>query len=306
MSFKLNEIFHIIHVTDDYAALDAWYENVFGAIRYTDGRPNFPYLAAEKRNATLTSMSDMCIEPISPAQEYDGWEQMPIGKFFNRFGPNWYSIAWHLDEPLDLYHTLREHGVRFAGLGGSTAELTDDDAFFTHPKDTICALEFMSRKSPSLSTMPDPRFTDPAYNKIDWKTRTPLGFESTGYISVMTRDLERARLVFGDWMKGEYLGESASALTHTQDTYFKLGDAVVQLTVPLEEDSIVGADHALRGDAIHAVAWKVADLNAAEKFLNSQGVKTLARDEHTLLADNSDTFGAYHRFTDLTVAEALA
>lgn len=101
---------------------------------YTDGRPSFPYLPVEKRNATLTAIASTCIEPISPAFAVPDWEQAPIGRFYERFGSHWYSIAWHLDDPLDLYRTLLRHQVRFFGQGGAKDEPTPDDPLFTQPQ----------------------------------------------------------------------------------------------------------------------------------------------------------------------------
>jgi hypothetical protein len=295
----------MIHVTNDYAGLDAWYTEVFGAIRFTDGRRNFPYLEVEKRNATLTAVASACIEPIAPAFEVEGWDQAPIGRFYNKFGSHWYSLAWHLDDPLDLHRHLTEHGVRFFGQGGASREPTPDDPLFTHPKDTICALEFMDHRSKLLDGMPDPRFTDPDYGSIDWSMRTPLGLHDLGHITVTTRDLDHGRKVFADWLGGTVLGQSTSKLTGTEDVYIQVGESVIQLAKPLGEDSLAGTDLARNGESMHSVTWQVADLAKAKDFLADKGVGIVAEDDHTLLADPATTFGAYYRFTDLT-AELLA
>jgi hypothetical protein len=307
VTFKLGKIFHLIQVTEDYEGLDAWYKDVFGAIRFTDGRNGFPYLEVEQRNATLITIASTCVEPISPAFEATGkWEKAPIGKFYQRFGQHWYSLAWHLDDPLDLYRTLRDREVRFFGQGGAAGEPTADDPLFTHPKDTVCALEFMDRKSSLLGDLPDPRFTDPGYDSIDWATRTPLGLVDLAYLTVTCKDLDRGKTVFVDWLGGDLLGESSSALTGTQDVYVRLGESVVQLSKPLEEGSLAGADVAKNGETLHAVAWQVRDLAQAKEFLASKGVQALDQDEHTLLADPAGTFGSYFRFTDKSVSGLIA
>lgn len=307
MAFKIGKVFHLIQVTDDYAGLDRWYTEIFGAIRYSDNKPeSFPFLAIEKRNATLTAVADSCIEPIAPAFESEGWETAPIGKFHQRFGNHWYSIAWHLEDPLDFHRQLSAHGVRFSGQGGRKEEPTPDEPLFTHPKDTVCALELMDRGSKLLEDSLDPRFVDPDYSSIDWPTRTPLGLEGMAYMTVMTKDLDRAKTVFVDWLKGELLGESSSALTSTQDVYVRVGESVVQLSSPLEATSPAGLDLAKNGESLHAVAWKVQDLTQARDFLASKGVKTIDQDEHTFLADPDDTFGSYCRFTDATTAQLLS
>ncbi|HEY6796622.1 MAG TPA: hypothetical protein VI248_18260 [Kineosporiaceae bacterium] len=299
MPFKITKLFHLIHVTEDYAGLDAWYEEVFGAIRFTDGRDGFPYLDVEKRNATLTTVASACIEPISPAFQAEGWEQAPIGKFYNKFGTHWYSLAWHLDDPLDLYRHLKDQGVRFFGQGGASGEPSADDPLFTHPKDTVCALEFLDHRSSLLATLPDPRFVDPDYSAIDWSARTPLGLQDLGYVTVVTKDLDRGRTVFADWLRGTVLGASTSELTGTQDLYVQVGESVIQLSKPVDDLSLASTDLAKNGESMHSVAWRVADLAKAKEFLTEKSVKFLAEDEHTLLADPATTFGACYRFTDL-------
>jgi hypothetical protein len=52
---------------------------------------------------------------------------------------------------------------------------------------------------------------------------------------------------------------------------------------------------------LHAVAFAVGDLDAAERHLRGHGIGVVGRDEHTLLADPADTFGAPFRFTTRTV-----
>lgn len=169
----------------------------------------------------------------------------------------------------------------------------------------MCALEFMDRKSYMLADMPDPRFTDPAYADIDWPARTGLGLQDMAYMTVTTRDLDRARTVFMDWLHGDLLGESSSALTATQDVYVRVGPTVVQLSRPLEEGSVAGADMAKNGESLHAVAWRVRDLAQARDFLASHGVQAVDQDQHTLLADPAGTFGSYFRFTDRDVTDLI-
>ncbi|SDH62376.1 VOC family protein [Pseudonocardia oroxyli] len=301
MTFKITKLFHLIHMTDDFAALDKWYEEVFGAVRFTDGVRGFPYLDVEKRDATLTAVAGVCIEPLAPAFEVEGADEAPIGRFYRKFGSHWHSIAWHLDDPLDLSRHLKDKGVRIFGRGGTTEAPTAADPIFTHPKDTVCALEFMTREA--VSQLPDPRYVDPDYDSIDWTTRTPLGLKDLGYVTVTTTDLDRAKKVFVEWLDGHVLGESTSDLTGTRDVYVQVGEIVVQLAQPVGTDSLAAVDLARNGESLHSVTWQVADLAKAKTFLADKGVTAAAEDAHTLLADPAGTFGAYHRFTDLSVGQ---
>ncbi len=147
----------------------------------------------------------------------------------------------------------------------------------------------------------DPRFA-PDYDPAAWgNSGHPLGLTGLAYITVTTKDLDKAKSRLVAQLRGTVLGESDSALTTSQDVYVAVGDTVVQLSTPLEEDSVIGRDVRDNGEMMHAVAWRVKDLAQAEAYLNSKGIKVAASDDHTLLADPADTHGALFRFTDLTV-----
>lgn len=87
-------------------------------------------------------------------------------------------------------------------------------------------------------------------------------------------------------------------MTGTRDIYVALGpQTVLQLSIPEDEQSLAGAEMARNGEALHAVAFTVGDLDAAARFLTSRGVVIAARDDETLLVDPATCFGAPYRFT---------
>ena len=107
--FKIGKNFHVIHMTDDLQTLDAWYDDVFSVHRFM--KPS--YMEAEVRDASLVLIGNLCIEPLAPSFHVEGWDTMPLGRFYSGRGRRWHSIAWYLDSRegmTDLYHTLRERG----------------------------------------------------------------------------------------------------------------------------------------------------------------------------------------------------
>ncbi|MCW2522239.1 MAG: hypothetical protein JWO63_574, partial [Frankiales bacterium] len=60
----IGKLFHIIHITDDLAELDAWYDEVFAPMR---GLLDNDYLDTEKRDASLIIIGDAIVEPLAPA-----------------------------------------------------------------------------------------------------------------------------------------------------------------------------------------------------------------------------------------------
>jgi catechol 2,3-dioxygenase-like lactoylglutathione lyase family enzyme len=74
---------------------------------------------------------------------------------------------------------------------------------------------------------------------------------------------------------------------------------VLQLSFPDNVTSLAGTDLATSGEALHAVAFTVRDLNAAVDFLTSKGLLIADRDDETVLVDPTTSFGAPFRFTTL-------
>jgi hypothetical protein len=297
VTFKIEQLFHVIHMSDDFEKLNHWYHDVFDV---RSGWHGDHYSSVEKRYADLVTLADAVVEPMAPAMDRDGWEQEPVGRFYNRFGRHWHSIAWFVSDVFALYDSLKENRIRFFGGGGvSLSERpTQSTVLYTHPKDTMGALEFLERKLvEGRPSGDDPRFK-PGYDSRWWATHHPLGLERLAWITVVVSNAPKAREVYIDTLDGTLIHEAESRLTDTHGTFVALGDrSIVELATPLSADSLAGIDQARNGDIMHAVTWKVVDLARAEEYLRSKGIRALAKDESMLVADPNDTFGAVMRFT---------
>ncbi len=97
------------------------------------------------------------------------------------------------------------------------------------------------------------------------------------------------------------LHEDESALTGTRNSYVALGEVVIELAQPTADDTYASRDLAANGEIHHAAAFKVADLDAAEKYLTSKGLRVSHRDDETLLFDPETTYGALYRFTSASI-----
>ena len=289
----IGKLFHIIHMTGDLPSLEAWYDDVFSVRR---GFLDHHYMPGEKRDASLVVLGDCVIEPLAPAFRIEGWEVMPLGRFYKRFGNHWHSIAWYTDDAGEIWQRCTDSNVRVYVEGGV---LTDqrppaDSAIMTHPRDTITQLEFMRRDPDRLH---DPRFL-PDWDPNWWVNNHPLGLQWLAYTTVLTRDLDRARHVYTDVLGGTVLHESQSELTGTRNSYLRMGEStIVELAQPIGEGTIAAEDMTANGEIHHAAAFKVADLGQAEKYLASKGIKTVQRDDATLLTDPATTHGVPFRWT---------
>jgi hypothetical protein len=115
--------------------------------------------------------------------------------------------------------------------------------------------------------------------------------------------MDRAISIFVDVLGGTIIDEGTSALTGTMNTYVAVGpETVVELAVPTDPASLAGRDLAALGESCHALAFSVEDLAQVAGHLEAKGIGILARDDTTILADPSGTFGAPFRFTTQAVS----
>jgi catechol 2,3-dioxygenase-like lactoylglutathione lyase family enzyme len=293
----IGKLFHIIHMTGDLPALEAWYDDVFSVRRgFLDGN----YMPGEKRDASLVVLGDAVIEPLAPAFRVDGWEALPLGRFYKRFGNHWHSIAWYTDDPGDVWQRCTDNGVRVYVEGGV---LTDkrppaSSAIMTHPRDTFSQLEFME---PSAMADRDPRLK-PDWDPEWWVNDHPLGLRRLAYTTILTKDLDRAKHVYVDVLGGQLLFENASELTGTANSYLLVGEStIVELATPTKEGTIAADDQAANGEIHHAAAFQVVDLDRAARYLTSKGIKVVDKDDTTLITDPATTHGVPFRWTTWTV-----
>jgi len=255
------------------------------------------YMEGEKRDASLVVLGDCVIEPLAPAFRVEGWDVMPLGRFYQRFGNHWHSIAWYTDDAGEIWQRCTDNGVRVYVEGGvrTTERPSPQAAIMTHPKDTIAQLEFMNPTGTLMESM-DPRLK-PGWNPNWWADNHPLGLVGLAYTTVLTRDRGHATHVYTDVLGGTLIGASSSALTGTDNTYVQMGEAVVELATPVGDGTLAADDLAANGQIHHAAAFRVKDLDQAESYLKSKGIEPLARDESTLLTRPDTTHGVPFRWT---------
>jgi catechol 2,3-dioxygenase-like lactoylglutathione lyase family enzyme len=293
----IGKLFHIIHMTGDLPALEAWYDDVFSVRR---GFMDHNYAPGLKRDASLLVLGDAVIEALSPAFRDEGWDALPLGRFYKRFGTHWHSIAWYTDDVSDLRRRCTDAGIRVV-LDGPEVHGADGPAYppmVTHPKDTFAQLEFVQE---SVLERLDPRLRqdwDPDW----WVHSHPLGLQRLAYTTVVTSDIDRARHIYADVLGGTPLHDNVSELTGTANSYVLMGnETVVELATPVRDGTIAAAELAAFGNAQHAATFKVSDLDRAAKYLASKGITVTDRDELTLVTDPATTHGVPFRWTTWTV-----
>jgi catechol 2,3-dioxygenase-like lactoylglutathione lyase family enzyme len=162
---------------------------------------------------------------------------------------------------------------------------------YTHPRDTASQLEFFPGPRQD-----DPR-TEPGWDSSWWATDHPLGLVGLAHVTIVVGDLARATAFYTEGLGGRLLAETESELTSTKDAFVAVGgQSVVCLSMPMSAESLAGRDHARHGDILHSLTFQVADLDRAGAHLRRHGIGVAGRDDTTLVADPTDTFGAVLAF----------
>ena len=293
----IREFFHLIHIVDNEDEADAWYDEVFAPMRFSEKH----WMDSEKRWASLSMVSDLMIEVIEPSSAEED-QVMPLPKFRNRFGQHYHSLSWYVEPGTikPLFDSLRALGVRIAKPGGGMFPEGDIDpgpVMFTHPKDTYGQIEFMDVGRHWLEY--DPRFQE-GWSTAPWADEHPLGIQRVSHFTTGVNDLDRARSLFVDALGGKVLHAETGQMKDS--VYVWVGnDSVVELAKPLAFGTRLADDLAANGELPHACTFTVRDLDAAERHIDKVGVRVADRDGDTFTLDPADCFGAVYAFTSGSV-----
>jgi catechol 2,3-dioxygenase-like lactoylglutathione lyase family enzyme len=296
MTFRIGKNFHIIHMTNDLRELDLWYYDVFSVRRFMPEG----YMAAEKRDASLVLLGELCIEPLAPAFRVPGWEDLPLGRFYQQHGKRLHSIAWYVDEGMaELYDALRTAGIECRGTAG--ARLTGpyvEGPVFTHPRDTLTQLEFIPAPNapggPAL--LRDPRY-DAGWRPSWWADYHPLQIQKVSHVTVSTFSLAKALEVYLDVLGGRLLYETVDEALNARSAFVLVGeDLVIELAEPVG-DGPLRDDMERSHDGIYAVTFKVRDLDDARHHLERKGVKATWSSDDAFATDPGTSHGVALGFT---------
>jgi len=294
--FTITKNFHIIHMTDDLPTLDAWYDDVFSVTRFMDKQ----HSDVLKRHGSLVLIGDLCIEPMQPAFEDDGWDRVAIGRFWRSFGARFHSIAWYMaarEDVEEIFRVLVANDVRiYGGRGDRSPNEAPPGALFTHPRDTYTQLEFISPMA-SAGGIIDPRFGD-GFDVGWWTREHPLQVRKSSHVTITVQDVDKAKHVFVDVLAGRFLHEEARDISASRSAFVALGDdLVLELAEPLDAGSLMAADMEKNGESLYSITLQVADIDDAERYLKSKGVGFIDGDATTLIADPATTHQGRFAFT---------
>jgi catechol 2,3-dioxygenase-like lactoylglutathione lyase family enzyme len=295
----IGPLFHIIHMTDDLAGTEAWYDDVFSPYMLMESS----YADSLRRDASLIMIGDCVLEPLAPTFTDADWAEFPLGRFFSRFGSHWHSLAFYSDDLLEVWSRANANGVRVVGNFGASVsviespeQLSGNTVINLHPRDAFTQIEIADIEHGQ--TLRDPRLVEgTSFDPEWWIKNHPVKTPGLAYTTVTVPDLDRAEQVYVDGLGGTLLLKSTSELTGTSDVYVQVGDTVVQLSRPTQDGTLAADDFEKFGSMHHAAAFKVQDLDATKEYFDSKGIATLARDDQTLITDPATTRGVPFRWT---------
>jgi len=283
---NVTRLFHVIHVVDDLAAAEAWYDRVFAGQYFFRGN----YSPSEQRDASIFAVGDFVLEPMTPARE-PGAAEKPVGRFQARFGAHLHSIAFYVRDLPEIWEKLRARGVRIVGDGGGALDGPPKGAIYTHPRDTGGLLEFMEAP-------PDGGFDlrlKPGWSNAFWRDSHPLGIEACSHLTLVVRDLERARSLWVDTLEGRPFHERESARDATRSLFVAVGDeTVVELAQPTGPGA-AARELEQNGEILHAVSFRVRDLARGAAHLRGLGLAIESHDGAIELGPEQ-ALGARYRF----------
>lgn len=296
----IREFFHLMQTVDDFDAVEERYNRLLSPRTFAPKH----WSPLDKRWASLALVGREFVLELMQASTAPEDGGLPIPKFYKRFGQRLHSLSWYVDadDMPALFHGLRDVGVRVAAATGGIIPPGPVEEvpnyFFTFAKDTMGQLEFMAVGPEGHGT--DPRFK-PDLDTSFWVEEHPLHMEGLSHITVMTNDLDRARLVYGDVMGGKELAERRDAERHS--VFLLVGyDTVVEFAKPLTDDSDLARDLATSAELPHAVTFKVRDLGDVERHLDTIGMAIAKRTADTITVDPAELGNAVVAFTTASIA----
>ncbi len=99
--------------------------------------------------------------------------------------------------------------------------------------------------------------------------------ERISHLGIAVRDLEAAIRLYQDVLGLQPVHRWVAEEDRMEACAFQVGDVQIELMQPLEEDSPVGRFISRRGEGIHHVSFKVADVAGALQSVEQAGLETV-------------------------------
>jgi catechol 2,3-dioxygenase-like lactoylglutathione lyase family enzyme len=293
--------FHVTQVAPDRALVEDGYRRLFGQPILDGGFP------VADRRTMFTLAGDLWLEAVTPETQRSG-----IRKFSDRVGSHFHSVAWYVSDIDGLAATLREQGVRYFDAEGNTLDtiplhgpipLPDgyelgyppgwwSAVLFTHPRDTNGLIEFCE----SMSDHPLPPRPGPATGR----SADPLGIVGLSHLTLAVRSLQQAVDLWVGTLGGELVKICANDNVGTRSAYVRIGEGegtMLEFAEPVGAGPVATDLDRCGGDVLHAVTFRVADLEKVKMHLDVNRFSTTSESEDLVVVDPGAIGGGPFGFT---------
>jgi hypothetical protein len=232
----------------------------------------------------FTWIGDVCLDTLDPTKYvFDGIQRLP-----SIDSPHLRLISWYVDGVAELYREIRRNGIRITnqvdevvegddpplGYGGRTVLL------FTVAEDTGLRYSFMPVTTVPWDDRLKPGWVSPP------SSASPLGIERCSHHTILTDRPEREVKLLVEVLGGRIVHEGRNELLGASSTYAHLAGSTVELATP-DQGTAAYVDWTRNApnDTYHSLTWKVADLDRAERHLETHGVRIQSRSQDTVITD---------------------
>ena len=277
---KVRRIIHTIHAVTDIAACRARYLDVLGGLIFAEG-----YFEAEDRDMALLYVADHMLEPMAPRDP--ARLEKHFARYLHRYGPGFHSFEIKIDDGPAVAAKLKECGCKLSAEYG----------FFFYVRQESTGgvlLEVCDRPMPN----------DP-YERRDfrpeWVGSHVTTLQGLDHIACIIPDVGRALAFFTGLLDGALLADERVTLPQPgRRALVRLADTKVAFIQPDDTGSgPLGAFLEPPTSGIYALVWRVEDLQAAETFFKTKGLRTTRQGcvSGGFAIDPRDFWSARHEFS---------
>lgn len=101
-------------------------------------------------------------------------------------------------------------------------------------------------------------------------------FDKIDHLGIAVRSIEQSMPLYRDTFGLEYLGEDVVVEQGVKVAFFKVGESLIELLEPLNEESPVARFLQKHGEGIHHMALGCQDIMAARERVAARGVRLLS------------------------------
>ncbi|MFA7601944.1 MAG: VOC family protein [Novosphingobium sp.] len=247
---------HTIHAAPECDRLRGIYTHVFGGLTFHES-----YYPPEDRNAALIYVADHMIEVMAPRHVDD--MSFMYARYLAKAGPGYHSISFRVDDVPAARARCDELGVRINTEGPGL--------IFLHPKSTGgLIMELTDHR------MPNDPWDLPGWRR-DWAVGRPHKPHALAHIVCAPRFPQAALSFLVEVLDGTaHPSEAVDWPERATATRVDVADVRLIVLEPQAADGPLGRFAAGTNGGVCALAWQVADPQAAARWFGDNAIYEIA------------------------------